>query len=227
MNKFKLIGTLMFMIVCASCQNEVLEQNVVSDKLKAESFDLKYLYDNADSIFYDKTFTVINESRTLVDSTKNVENKNARGGIIDGEEVWYNGKCYYIVARPATHMLTHPAITSTITAGLCGLVANVYYTYHCVYEGSGAGYATYYTCVADIERVIVQMQNTSSLYLLWQDQGSRAFCMSSSIDPILYPQERIYVIIEGRIVGDRGFFNPYEEADEPITYQGSFLIPMQ
>ena len=229
-NKFKLIGTLIFMVVCASCQNEILEQNIVSDKLKAESFDLKYLYDNADSIFYDKTFTVINESRTLLDSTKNEDNKNARGGIVNGDEYWVDNQCYIIVGpNAATHMITLPAIVSPITQEVCGLVANVYYTYSYVYRriNETEDLATYYTCVASIDRVQVQLQNFSSIYLLWQDGGSRAFCMSSSMDPVLYPQKRIYVIIEGTIVGDRGFFNPYEDANEPITYQGSFLIPMQ
>ena len=230
MNKLKLIGTLMFMIVCASCQNEVLEQNVVSDKLKAESFDLKYLYDNADSIFYDKTLTIINESRTLVDSTKNEENKNARGGIVSGDEIWIEGKCYIIDGpNAATNMVTHPAIVSPITQEVCGLVANVYYTYNRVYQRilDSEDLAAYYTCVASIERVIVQLQNLSSTYLLWQDNGSRAYCMSSSYHPVLHPQTRIYVIFDGKIVGGSGFFNPYENANEPITYQGSFLIPMQ
>ena len=222
------ITMVLLMGVCVACQNEELESNVVLDNIESEVFDLKYIMENADSVSYG-TYTIIDMIEPL-DSINNGGGYEPQGGIVSGDEWWVGDKCYIIDGPyPVTHSVTHPAITSPITSGLCGITASVYYNYTKVYEriNGTVNLAVYYTCVKNIERVTTSFYNGTNFYLLWQDGGTRAYCPSSSYHPILYPQEWIYVIFQGRIVGERGFFNPYVDADEQIYWETSFRIPLE
>lgn len=144
------------------------------------------------------------------------------------DEWWVDNKCYLIEGPFAmTRTITHPLITSTNSAGNCTLTMNVHYQLYKVYEpvGNTNTYARYYTAIAEIERVKVNFSNNTETYLLWQDLGSRAYCTSSNMHPVLYPQRTINVIFYGKIVGEKGFFNPYEPADYSIEWKTSFNIP--
>lgn len=223
------ITMVLLMGVCVACQNEELESNVVLDNIESEVFDLKYIMENADSVSYG-TYTIIDMIEPL-DSINNGGGYEPQGGIVTGDEYWVGNDCYILVEFAASKSVTHPAITSPISnvTGFCGLTANIYYTYYHVYKriNNTDDLATYYTCVANIQRTEVRMQNFTDKYLLWQDGGSRSYCPSSSYHPVLYPQTWIYVIFQGRIVGERGFFNPYVDADEQIYWETSFRIPME
>lgn len=189
---------------------------------------MKYILENADSISYG-TYRIV-EHPNNIDSIKGKNENTTRGGIVSGEEHWVNGKCYIIDGPYAvTQMVTHPSINSPIPGnGFCGIIANVYYNYSKVYEWiAGTTSAYYYTCVKNIERVTTQLYNASNYYLLWQNDGTRAYCPSSNYDPVLYPQEWIYLIFDGRIVGERGFISPYEDTDIEVNYTTSFRIPME
>ncbi len=224
----ELFTMVLLMGVCVACQNEELESNVGLDNIKSEAFDLEYIMTNADSVSCG-TYTIVDKIETL-DSINNGGEYEPQGGIVSGEEWWVEDQCYIIDGPYAfTQSVTHPAITSPITTGLCGITATVYYNISKVYRriNGTENLASYYTCVKNIERVETRFYNGTNFYLLWQDGGSRAYCPSSSYDPVLYPQEWIYVIFQGRIVGEKGFFNPYVDANEQIYWETSFRIPLE
>ena len=228
MSKLKLLGIMMFLAVCASCQEEMIEQTLVLDSYKAIGFDLKYILENADSVSYG-TYRIVGNINEL-DSIEGRKENLTRGGIITGDEYWVGENCYILDGPYAvTQSVSHPAITSPMGNGFCGITATVYYNYTKVYEriAGSVDLARYYTCVKDIERVITQLYNGSDAYLLWQNSGTRAYCPSSNYDPVLYPQEWIYVTFQGRIVGGRGFISPYEDTNIEVNYTTSFRIPME
>ena len=227
MNRLKLLGIMMFLAVCASCQEDKFEQTLVLDSYKATSFDLKYILENADSVSYG-TYRIVGNINEL-DSIEGRKENLTRGGIITGDEYWVNEDCYILVEFAAVNSVSHPAINSPMGNGFCGITATVYYRYYHVYKriNETEDLAVYYTCVAYIDRVTTQLYNGSDTYLLWQNNGTRAYCPSSSYDPVLYPQEWIYVAFQGRIVGGRGFISPYEDTNIEVNYTASFRIPME
>ena len=224
MNKLKTLGIMVFTILCLSCHEEPMEQTIQDENINLENFDLRFLFENADSISLG-TYAVVENLSTSDTLIKT--NDEIRRTIVTGEEYWVGDKCYFIEGPYATsHMVTHPSINSPIPGnGFCGIIVNVYYNYSKVYEViNGTSYAVYYTCVKTIERITTQLYNASDYYLLWQDGGTRAYCPSSNYDPVLYPQEWIYVDIKGRIVGERGFENPYVDTDIEVNWTTSFRI---
>lgn len=120
-----------------------------------------------------------------------------------------------------TRTVYSPTMYSPHTTGLVQIKAVVSYHYYTVRTVNGPAY----NCLASIDNVTTSIVNSSPLYLLWQDHGSRAFATSSNIDPIVMPQKYIYVTFDGTIVGQAGFFDDEVDANEEILTTVGFQIP--
>ncbi len=118
---------------------------------------------------------------------------------------------------PETRNIAVPTLTSPYSDGVVAITGTVSYSY-VVEHYSNKRY------IASIGSVSTKMQNTSGIYLLWTDTGSRAYIMSSMIDYVNNPESLVYVKIEGTIVGAKGFFSETKDADEKIDWYTFFDI---
>ncbi len=149
--------------------------------------------------------------------------------VIQTGKVYYNNKEYYIDGPYiASKTATHPLLTSPTYPGNCTLICEVTYHYYKIFEGASAiGPCTY--AGGEIQNIKTIFTNNSNVpndrfYLLWQDVNTRAFYTSSSIDPIVHPQSRIYVVFEGQIVGETEFFGISGNYPKPINSSSVLYI---
>lgn len=118
----------------------------------------------------------------------------------------------------ATKTATHPLLTSPTYPGFCTLVCTITYEYYKVYPHSSTANGVYYCAGAEILSCETKFTNNSGgFYLLWQDNATRAYYQSSNIDPFLYPQDLIYIMWDGVIVGQTEFFGINGNYPKPIS----------
>lgn len=100
---------------------------------------------------------------------------------------------------------THPILTSPSYGGYCTLTCTVTYQYYIVYPYAST---SYYYAGGEVLSLQTKFNNYAegSFYLLWQDNGTRAYYMSSEVNPLLSPQETLYIYFDGSIVGQTEYF---------------------
>ncbi|MBP3419193.1 MAG: hypothetical protein J6K74_01180 [Marinifilaceae bacterium] len=127
----------------------------------------------------------------------------------------------YYIDGPYTNTktVTHPLLTSTEYPGNCTLTCSITYDYYRTYAGVSVSGIYIGIAGGEIRNVTTRFTNNTNgtFYLLWQNQGTRAFYTSSDIDPIMQPQRNIYMQFLGQIVGQTQFFGLPEDTPKPIN----------
>ncbi len=129
----------------------------------------------------------------------------------DGLPLGYSGP-YSGTAR-----IEVPSYTSLYSSGVFSISASASYSY--VINNSTAE-----RLLCSVGTVKTSAYNTSNVYLFWQDTGSRAYVLTTVIDTFDNPIKSFYITVEGRIKGDKGFFDQNDAADEVVNWQTSVNI---